>query len=298
MDADPSAIDQEDVEDNKGNGYMFFWSQTGGLQVLIPPQSINVYPQGLTDSGQVVGNFSSAECPNDGCGFIWTQTGGFSLVKINGTPGTAVRQNADGTVIAYVGAAPYTTLHAFSWTLNGGAVDLGMLPGMSISVPRSINSKGQILGVACAISGARCKDFVWSAGQGMRVIPKSSAFSNVYWAINDAGQILGLIDYAKTVVLTPWIHVKLESSQNPSKLGQSVTFTATASSVAGPPKDGERVTFRAGKKVLGSVRLVTGVATLTTSSLVIGTHAVTATYAGDANYDAQKSGALQQVVTP
>ena len=116
--------------------------------------------------------------------------------------------------------------------------------------------------------------------------------------MNDAGQIVGIVNYSRTVLLSPWVHVREVSSQNPSKMGQSVTFTARANSVEWAPKDGELVTFKTGKTVLGTAPLVAGVASLTTSSLVVGTHAVTAIYAGDVNYDSETSGALRQVVTP
>jgi hypothetical protein len=74
------------------------------------------------------------------------------------------------------------------------------------------------------------------------------------------------------------------SSANPSVLGEPVTFTATMTSIAGPPPDGDTVQFVAGGKVLGSATLTGGIAQLTTSAIPVGSHAVMATYSGDANY--------------
>jgi uncharacterized repeat protein (TIGR03803 family) len=88
----------------------------------------------------------------------------------------------------------------------------------------------------------------------------------------------------------------LTSSPNPSLQGQPITFTATVTSSGGPPPNGESVTFYDGVSILGTGSLSAGVASLTTSSLPLGTFTITATYAGDANFAASTSPALRQVV--
>jgi hypothetical protein len=88
----------------------------------------------------------------------------------------------------------------------------------------------------------------------------------------------------------------LASSLNPSVVGQAVTFTATVSSSAGAPPNGETVTFYNGSAVLGTAALGGGIASLTTSSLPVGTFTITASYGGDANFAASTSSGLRQVV--
>jgi uncharacterized repeat protein (TIGR01451 family) len=76
----------------------------------------------------------------------------------------------------------------------------------------------------------------------------------------------------------------LTSSVNPSSPGQSVTFTATVTSVAGTPTG--TVQFKDGGTSLGAPQSLSGgVATFATSSLSAGTHAITADYSGDANFN-------------
>jgi hypothetical protein len=90
----------------------------------------------------------------------------------------------------------------------------------------------------------------------------------------------------------------LVSSLNPSFVGQAVTFTATVTSPAGTPPNGEIVTFKNGSAVLGTAPLSAGTASLTTSSLPVGTFTITASYGGDATFAASTSLALKQVVNP
>jgi hypothetical protein len=87
----------------------------------------------------------------------------------------------------------------------------------------------------------------------------------------------------------------LRSSLNPSKKGQAVTFTATVAPGAGPTGT---VTFKDGTKVLGTVALntVTNQAAITKSTLTVGTHSITAIYAGDANFQPSTSAIVKQVV--
>jgi hypothetical protein len=94
-----------------------------------------------------------------------------------------------------------------------------------------------------------------------------------------------------TVKAVPTIAVS--SSPNPSALGQVVTFTAPV----GPSGATGTVTFLDGTTVLGSGILSAGVATFSTSSLSLGSHSITANYAGDSNYNGRASATLSQTVS-
>jgi Big-like domain-containing protein/VCBS repeat protein/FG-GAP repeat protein len=90
--------------------------------------------------------------------------------------------------------------------------------------------------------------------------------------------------------------IALASSLNPSIQGQSITFTATVTSTGGAPPSGEFVTFYNGSVFLGSAPLSGGNASLRTSSLQAGILTITASYGGDANFAANTSPGLRQVV--
>ena len=89
----------------------------------------------------------------------------------------------------------------------------------------------------------------------------------------------------------------LASSANPAVLGQSVTFTATvAVQSPGAGTATGTVTFKDGATVLKTVAVSGGVASFTTSSLALGGHSITASYAGDSNDGASASAALSEKI--
>jgi hypothetical protein len=117
--------------------------------------------------------------------------------------------------------------------------------------------------------------------------------------INTAGKVTGAYldssSIAHGFILTPTT-TTLTSSLNPSNAGQSVMFTAKVTSSAGDPTNGETVTFMDGTTVLGTGTLSAGEATLTTSTLPVGTDEITAVYANDSSLLGSTSKALKQVV--
>ncbi len=89
-------------------------------------------------------------------------------------------------------------------------------------------------------------------------------------------------------------HVDVVSSQNPSQLGQPVTFTITVSS--GGPVPTRFVTLYQGMKELASLDLVDGVATFTYSKFKLGPHTIFAIYWSDDYNRQSKSAYLKQYV--
>jgi hypothetical protein len=86
----------------------------------------------------------------------------------------------------------------------------------------------------------------------------------------------------------------LTSSANPAKLGAKITFTATVA----PSGATGKVTFKDGTKTLGTATLKNGVATFSTTKLALGTHQITAVYAGKGKkYPGSTSAKLAEKVT-
>jgi hypothetical protein len=86
----------------------------------------------------------------------------------------------------------------------------------------------------------------------------------------------------------------LVSSENPSNFGQAVTFTASVAPQFSGTVTGT-VTFYDGTTALKKVLLNGGVAKFTTSTLAKGTHTITATYNGNANFLGSSASLTQTV---
>jgi hypothetical protein len=87
----------------------------------------------------------------------------------------------------------------------------------------------------------------------------------------------------------------LVSSLNPATAGTAVTFTATVNAAFGLPTG--TVTFKDGATTIGTGTVSSAkIATLTTKTLTVATHAITAVYSGDVNDLTSTSAALSQVV--
>jgi poly(3-hydroxybutyrate) depolymerase len=90
----------------------------------------------------------------------------------------------------------------------------------------------------------------------------------------------------------------LVSSQNPSQLGQSVTFTATVTPTEYSGMPTGNVFFYNGSAKLGAVTLAGGVAGYTTTKLPVGTDSITAVYSGSSSFLSSTSSVLSQTVNP
>jgi hypothetical protein len=103
----------------------------------------------------------------------------------------------------------------------------------------------------------------------------------------------------KQVVVTATSSTTVTSSPNPSNPGQSVTFEAHVSAEYGngAPLDG-KVSFYDGSTLLGTTGIDqngTNEAAIKISTLSAGTHNITATFEGTANYDSSSASMTQTV---
>jgi hypothetical protein len=89
--------------------------------------------------------------------------------------------------------------------------------------------------------------------------------------------------------------VTLSADNNPVVFGQNVTFTATVTPPAAGTPTGT-INFFDAATLLGNASLTAGVATLSSASLAVGKHTITASYTGDSNFDSGDPGTATEEV--
>jgi probable HAF family extracellular repeat protein len=303
----PVAINVSGEAVGSSAGSPAFWNLTSGASLL----DESGWATAINDSGQVAGNTGPWYSPNP---FLWTSTAGIEQIpNPSGSYAQAQAINSSGEIVGSFSPTAGGDAHAFLWTSSGGMEDLGDLGpsatnfAFSCCTPYGINGNGYIVG-NYNLNTSDCPGdygcaFLWSSTAGYQYLtamttdlPKGTILLYAA-AINKWGQVVANSIGERGYLLTPIMTPTLTSSPNPSVDGQPVTLTATVNSAIGPPPDGDQVTFKWSNTVLGAVPITNGVATLTYSTLPVGTHSIEATYGGDSVYAAASSNAVKQVVT-
>jgi uncharacterized protein len=116
---------------------------------------------------------------------------------------------------------------------------------------------------------------------------------------NDATNPLHNADHDPVIgyfVIPQFTSLTLSSSENPSYVGDSVTFTARVTSPAGGTPTGTVTFYIDGPSVAVVTLNANGVARYTTSDLTAGLHPIAATYSGDLGHDPATSAPFEQTV--
>ncbi len=167
--------------------------------------------------------------------------------------------------------------------------------GISVPVPcLPWNPQGPLINSA-AFDGGPALSWDGTELYFFRVVPANNMLTNCTVASGvtdtDTSPYCRDLFVSKRTYITKTM---LNSSANPSVVGQSVTFSATVSSANDGPPTGT-VKFSDGSNDLGTSALTSGQATFTTSSLSIGSHSITGQYSGD-RISSASSGSLTQNV--
>jgi hypothetical protein len=191
--------------------------------------------------------------------------GNGNLVPISGGQATALLQvlKGDQTIT-------FDVLGSKAW----GDADFNVSATSSSGLPVNFAASGNC---TTTVSGS-----VHLTGPGSCTITASQAGDSNYNAATNVAQSFNI---AKAVTI-----VSISSSINPSDLGQGVTFTATITPTLMTSRPTGMVQFMDGANPLGSAfTCVAGsanscVAQVSTSTLITGTHAISADYSGDNDF--------------
>jgi hypothetical protein len=205
---------------------------TEGIDILPFPSNLNLeYPltvaNGINIRGQIAGAVGCCVDLNQGHALFWDDNKDISDLGTLGGPDSDFQYycsdargiNDAAQIVGWSTTVPATdedlqcdaasseVPRAFSWTKSGGMLDLGTLPGDSISMAYAINSWGQVIGT----SGNRTMlpqyrgvmgievvghPFIWTQQDGIHdlnsLIPSSSGWVlKTATGINFFGQIVG-----------------------------------------------------------------------------------------------------------
>jgi hypothetical protein len=237
----------------------------------------------LTSDGRIVGTPTAAGTAT----FTAQVTDAASTPGQNGRTFTlAVSRNATTTALQSSAATVvfgqrFTLAATVSNVETGGPVaggSVAFLDGGAAAGTSTLGDGVAMLGVAALPVGAH----VFTASY-----PGSPSHAG-----SESGPVTVRVDPASTAVA-------LAPSVSPSAFGQAVTFVATVRAVSpGAGSPGGSVEFLDGARSLGTVSISGGEASLTVSSLSVGSHAITASYGGEARFLAGSSPALDIVVDP
>ena len=267
----------------------------GTFQPAVPYNSGGIYPDGVAiadlnfdgKADLVVANSSTSTTINQGDVGVLIGNGDGTFQPVVAYPASefgaaAIKvadMNGDGKPDVVV-----VNCSAFSGNCNGGGGNVGVLLG---------NGDGTLQPVVTFPPGGNTPFAVGVAdlnGDSKPDIVVGNCNSNV------CGNAPGAVTVLLNTSLAPTT-TALTSSLNPSSFGQSVTFTATATSEGFKVTPTGTVTFFDGSTSLGTANLNTSAqATLSTSTLTVGTHNITATYNGDSNYASSTSSVVSQLV--
>ncbi len=238
--------------------------------------------------------------PPAGLQATWS-AGRTSITTADLSPGTHTVTGTwagDSNVLAGSSTVLLQTVQAIATTTSLTASPNPSIYGGSVTLAAAVSPSGATGQVTFLDNGIPVATASLAAGQAQVSLATLSAGSHSLTAAyaGDAthtGSSSPVVPQIVTPALSP-SSVVLTSSANPSVAGRPLWLTATVSPAAATGA----VQFLDGATPLGSATLAAGWATLSLSTLPVGTHSITAVYSGDLNDSAATSAILALTIAP
>ena len=223
--------------------------------------------------------------------------GTYSITAVYGGS-TEYASSTSNTVLEVVNGAPTTT--TLTSSLNPSSYGQTVTFTAAVAAPQSATTP---TGVVSFMDGATV------LGTGVLSASDVATFSTGALAVGNHGITAvyqGSTNDDKStsngvvqVVGLDATSIVLAASPNPSNFGQTVVLTANViAQLSGTASPAGTVLFADQFGVLGSAPLIAGTATLSMSTLAIGTHNIVATYSAGGVYSTSRSGPVAEVIQP
>ncbi len=273
------------------------YGQPVTFSVAVAPQSGPGTPTGtvlLKNGGTVINSITLS----NGTGSYTTSTlgaGSYSMTA-SYTGDASFANSTSATVTQTVNTSSTVT------TLTSSPNPSSVNQTVTLTATVTGQYSGRLGGTVTFTQGAKTLgDALPAAGTGKASITYSFTATGTYPVIatysgdtNNTGSASAALNQVVGNIATT---TTVTSSGSPAYAGQAITFTAGVTPTSGAIPDGETVTFYDGSAAIGTGTTKGGVASLVISTLAVGTHSITATYAGDSTYQASTSRVLRQVVS-
>jgi probable HAF family extracellular repeat protein len=281
-------------------------------------KSNNSHASAVNSTGLVVGYSTVSAVESRAT--AWVNRVIKNLGSLGGPEGAALAVNDAGQIVGY-DSVPDTAQfmdfaqHPFLWQ-SGVMTDLGTLnnadPKQS-GIASGISASGTVVGhVLLNQDGGLSahRGVMWKDGGIIDLNAELRSYLPTNELVVDATAISADGRFVVETLVPPydqkWYEVLpladsttvLTASPNPDFVGETVTLRATISSTTSVRPALGTVTFKDGAHVIGSatVSLFGSVATLSTASLALGTHSLTAVYSGNDLYAPSTSKAVSEAV--
>jgi probable HAF family extracellular repeat protein len=193
--------------------YAFLWTSSDGMTLFGDSWPITG-ANGVSNTGQIVGQDATNLLFTFGLGHATSWKGGVATdlgtlgggADVADFSSSANGVNDLGQVVGWSDTAPFSSdssIRAVLWTESGGILDLGTLPGDTLSSASNINFFGKVIGSSGNTLGFQGngitvigRPFIWSLNSGMRDL-NTLIRGNRGWVLNLAsginvwGQIIG-----------------------------------------------------------------------------------------------------------
>jgi autotransporter-associated beta strand protein len=262
----------------------------------------NTYSGGTTITG---GTLVADNATGSATGSAAVVVSSGAVLAGTGTISGAVTVNSGGTLAPGDGGTAILNTGALTFAA-GSNLDIALTGNTAGTGYSQVNVSGAatLTGSNLILSGTRSGH----DGTALTVLASTSAVTGTFTGLAQSGIVSNngvnyTINYTggggDNIVLTANLaatSTALSSSANPSVFGQSATFTATVTSGSAGTPTGS-VTFYDGGISLGTTTLNgSAIASLSVSTLNVGSHSITAVYSGDSDFTTSTSSATNQTV--